>query len=257
MSWVPTLTLRMPAATAAARPSSRHARRAVQHQRHRHGVAEPRDQVDVELRRALGHRVRGADGDGEAVDAGGGDERGGLGRVGAHAGRVGAVLAADLAELGLDPDALLVHRARRPRAVGATFSAYGSVEASNMTEPKPRSAACSTSASVLAVVEVEPDRHRAASASARHAGGDRREAAVEAHRVVADREHHRAARRARPPATIPSAYSSVMTLKAATAGRLAPVLRRQRGGRWRSACLDVHPRGAECVEHGGVRTARR
>jgi len=52
--------------------------------------------------------MRRADRDGERVDAGRGDVRGGLVRIGAGPGRVDAVLAADLAELGLDPCAALV-----------------------------------------------------------------------------------------------------------------------------------------------------
>ena len=41
--------------------------------------------------------------------------------IGAHAGRVGAVLAADLAELGLEPDALACAQLGRSR-VAATLS---------------------------------------------------------------------------------------------------------------------------------------
>ena len=83
-------------------PGVGHAGRAVQHQRHRHGLGQLGDQAVVELRVAGGHRVRRPDGDGQRVDPGRRDELRGLGRTGAHPRRVYAVLAADLAELGLD-----------------------------------------------------------------------------------------------------------------------------------------------------------
>ena len=55
-------------------------------------------------RRAVCHRVRRADRHGERVDAGLGDERRGGGGVGARGRGVDSVLAAHLAELGLDTD---------------------------------------------------------------------------------------------------------------------------------------------------------
>ena len=98
------LTFVMPARTAATRPVVGHPGRAVQHERHRDRAPQGRNEIRVELCRAVRHRVTAAHGHGERIDARVGDEARRVRRIGAHAGRVDAVLAADLAELGLDRD---------------------------------------------------------------------------------------------------------------------------------------------------------
>ena len=91
-----------------------HPRGTVQYQRHRHRVAQRRDEVDVEFGGAGGHGVGAADRDGEGVNPCRADEFGGLPWVGAHAGgmRVGhlGVLAADVSELRLDRQPPLVQK---------------------------------------------------------------------------------------------------------------------------------------------------
>ncbi len=77
----------------------------MQHERHGQRLAQPADQLEVEGCRAVGHRVRRTHGHGERVDAGRGHERPRLVGVGADSGSVGAVFAADLAQLALDVDA--------------------------------------------------------------------------------------------------------------------------------------------------------
>jgi hypothetical protein len=76
----------------------------VQHQRDADGLAQPSDQAEVEDRVLRQHGVRAAHRDGQRVHPGIGDEVGRLARIGAGRGGVHAVLAADLAELRLDPD---------------------------------------------------------------------------------------------------------------------------------------------------------
>jgi len=76
----------------------------VQHERDADGLAQPSHQAEVEGRVAGQHGVRAADRHGQRVDPGGGDVPGRLVRVGAGQRVVHAVLPADLAELGLDPD---------------------------------------------------------------------------------------------------------------------------------------------------------
>ena len=80
----------------------------MQHQRDADGPAELGDQAEVEDRVPGQHGVRAAHRDGQRVHPGVGDEAGRLARIGAGHGGVHAVLAADLAELGLDPDPPLV-----------------------------------------------------------------------------------------------------------------------------------------------------
>jgi hypothetical protein len=77
----------------------------VQDQRDVDDPADPGDEAEVERRVAGQHGVRAADRDRQRVHSGGRDVAGRLVRVGAGPRRVHAVLAADLAELGLDPDA--------------------------------------------------------------------------------------------------------------------------------------------------------
>jgi hypothetical protein len=76
----------------------------VQHQRDAGGPAEPGDQAEVEDRVLGQHGVRAAHRDGQRVHPGGRDEASRLVRIGPRHRGVHAVLAADLAELRLDPD---------------------------------------------------------------------------------------------------------------------------------------------------------
>lgn len=63
------------------------------------------DQVKIKRRSAVGHGVRGANGNSQGVDPSCLDKRSGLIRVGANAGRVGAVFATDLPQLALNINA--------------------------------------------------------------------------------------------------------------------------------------------------------
>ena len=101
---------------------------AVQHQRHRHPLVDRRDQLQVQLRGPARHRVRGTDGDRQRVDPAVRDELRRGGRVGAYAGGVHAVLAADLAQLRLDADA---------RGVAALHDRAGRGAVGLVTEPRP------------------------------------------------------------------------------------------------------------------------
>ncbi len=91
------------------------ARGAVEDERDGHDAGEADDEVEVETARALAHRVRAADGDGECIDAGERRELDGFRGVGADAGSMCPVLAADLPELGFDSDAAVVARRGPPR----------------------------------------------------------------------------------------------------------------------------------------------
>ena len=66
---VPTLILRMPGPHGVLERGRRHARRAVQDQGHGHDRRQAREQVEVQAGGRAGHRVRRADRDGEPVDA--------------------------------------------------------------------------------------------------------------------------------------------------------------------------------------------
>lgn len=77
----------------------------MQDERDADGLPQPSHQAEVEGRVAGQHGVRAADRHGQRVHPGGRDVARRLVRVGAGQRRVHAVLAADLAELGLDPDA--------------------------------------------------------------------------------------------------------------------------------------------------------
>jgi len=85
----------------------------VQHQRDGHGGPQPVDELEVEHGAALPHRVPAPDRHRQGVNRGRGDERGGLGGVGADARSVRAALPADLAQLRLDPQPVSVRPARR------------------------------------------------------------------------------------------------------------------------------------------------
>ena len=178
------LTLVMPARTAATRPASGTPDEPCSTSGTGTELPQCRNEIRVELGRAVGHRVTAAHGDGERVDAGVGDEAGRVVRVGAHAGRVDAVLAADLAELGLDADpggvaqlddapghgAVLVVGQRRP-----VEHHRRQAEPDRLLDER----------DVLGVVEVHDDRLGARVGDGERRGRDRRERAVVAHAVLA------------------------------------------------------------------------
>ena len=77
----------------------------MQHEGDVEGFVQPRDEIQVECRTAVGHRVRRSHRHRQSVHSRLGDERPCLMRVGAHTRRVRPVFAADLAELTLDAGA--------------------------------------------------------------------------------------------------------------------------------------------------------
>ena len=79
----------------------------MQHQRHVQRPVQGGDPCQVQGGAALGHGVRGADRDGQRVDASRGDEGSGLCRVGQDSRSVGPVFSAHLPQFRLD-----VHAAR-------------------------------------------------------------------------------------------------------------------------------------------------
>ena len=160
-----------------------------------HRVVQPRDEVEVERRRPVGHRVRAADRHREAVDARRGDERRSLRGVCAHAGRVGAVLAADLAELRLHPEAggapLGRELRRRPDVLvvgqgrGVDHDRHDAGDAHRLAGERRRPH----------VVEMHRDRHGRVGGERDARGHERGERAAMPHRVLRDLQQRRRARR--------------------------------------------------------------
>ena len=102
------LILVRPARTAADEQLVGHARRAMQHERHRHSGPQAGHQLQVQHRVTHRSRMGRAHRHGEGIHPGRRDVAGrGIG-VGARRGAVDAVLATHLAQLGLDPDAARV-----------------------------------------------------------------------------------------------------------------------------------------------------
>ena len=165
---MPTLTLRDPSATAARSWSCGTPDEPCRTSGTGTASRGRRDEVQVELGGALGHRVAAADGYGERVDAGRRDELRRLVRVGAHAGAWRTALAADVAELGLHQQPASCAR-RRPREVRATFSRSprAGVE-HHRAEPSTAQPGCSSSDVVGDVVEVQRGRRRGSPASSTH-----------------------------------------------------------------------------------------
>ena len=136
-------------------------------------------------------------------------------RVGSHARRVDAVLAPDLAELGLDADALAWRVVDDP-SVTSQVVLVGSVEPSNITEVKPRSIACRTS--VLVSAWSRCSDHRRRGSLRQHAAGhpQRGQRPVPAHGLLADLQDQRQPDVPRGADERLGVLSRWITLKAAT-----------------------------------------
>ena len=147
----------------------------------------------VDRRDAFGHRVRGAHCDGERADAGLLDEPRRLVGIGTHTRRMGAILAADLAELGLD---------QHTGGVGALDDPAGRRDVVGEVELRPvvhhgSEAAVDRQQSelgILGVVEVHGDGRRRCGRHCECRQRDRFECAVIADAVLGDLEDHRQAR---------------------------------------------------------------
>jgi len=169
----------------------------VQHQRYADGPAEPGDQAEVEDRVLGQHGVRAAHRDGQRVHPGVGDEAGRLARIGASHGGVHAVLAADLAELRLDPDALVV----APRGdLGGGPDVVRVREPGRVVHDRPEAERGRRPDQLRAgrVVQVHRDRHRGRARHGQAGPGDRLQRAVPGGAVLADLQHHRGAGRLGP-----------------------------------------------------------
>ena len=103
----------------------------------------------VEPRDPLEHLMRGADRDGQRVDAGGGHVRGGLLGVGPLPRRRRAAFAADLADLALHPHSGAWQRATTA-AVASTFAVVAQRARVEHHEPTPSATASSTSPAEVA-----------------------------------------------------------------------------------------------------------
>jgi hypothetical protein len=168
----------------------------VQHQRDTDGPGDPRDQVEVEGRVAGQHGVRAADRHGQRVHPGGGHVAGRLVRVGAGQRRVHAVLAADLAQLGFDPDAPVPapagHLGGDPHVLGV--GQRGRVE-HDRTQAEPGRGPDQVGAG--RVVQVHRDRHGSRGRDGQAGARDGVQGAVPGGAVLADLQHDRGADRLR------------------------------------------------------------
>src|SRR5262249_9410274 len=124
-------------------PGVGHPGGAVQHQRDGHGPVDLRDQVLIEHGIAGEHRVRATDRHGQRVHPGRGGIPGRVTGAGPGPGGVHPVLAADLADLRLDPappPSPHTPAPRPPRAPSAAprpFCSYAAADASYMPAPRP------------------------------------------------------------------------------------------------------------------------
>ncbi|CAM4367732.1 hypothetical protein NONI108955_22845 [Nocardia ninae] len=152
------------------------------------------DEVVVEGGGAGVHGVRGADGYGEGVYAGGGDEFDGFVGVGADAGGVCAVLAADFAEFGFDVHVAVVTPAGD---VGGGGEVGGVVEGGAVVHDR-ADAEIYCGADQFGgggVVEVDGDVGAAVRGDAQAGQGQRGEAAVIVRGVLRKLQHDRSFRR--------------------------------------------------------------
>jgi hypothetical protein len=162
----------------------------VQHERDADGPAEPGDQGEVEDRVLGQHGVRAAHRDGQRVHLGGRDEAGRLVRIGAGPRGVHAVLAADLAQLRLDPDAPVV----TPRGdFGGGPDVVREREPGRVVHHRPEAERRRRPHQLRArrVVQVYRDRHRGRPRDGQAGPGDGLKGAVPGGAVLADLQHHR------------------------------------------------------------------
>jgi hypothetical protein len=169
----------------------------VQDERDVDGPADPGDEAEVERRVTGQHGVRAADRHRQRVHSGGRDVAGRLVRVGAGPRRVHAVLAADLAELGLDPDSPVPAPAGQlgggPDVLGV--GPRGRVEHDRrQADPDGLGDQVRTGG----VVQVHRDGHRGRGRDGQAGARDGVQRAVPGDAVLADLEHHRGAHRLGP-----------------------------------------------------------
>jgi hypothetical protein len=169
----------------------------VQDERDPDGLTQPSHQVEVQDRVPGQHGVRAADRHRQRVHTGGGDVGGRLVRVGTGQRRVHAVLAADLAQLGFDPDALVL---APPGQLGGdpdvlVVRQAGRVE-HDRTQPEPDRRPDQVRAG--GVVQVHRDGHRGRGRDGQAGARDGVQGAVPGGAVLADLQHHRDAGRFGP-----------------------------------------------------------
>jgi hypothetical protein len=169
----------------------------VQHQRDADGPAEPGDQAEVEDRVLGQHGVRAAHRDGQRVHPGGRDEAGRLVRIGPRHRGVHAVLAADLAELRLDPDAPVV---APPGDLAGDTDVVRVREPGRVVHDRPEAERGRRPDQLRAgrVVQVHRYRHRGRARHGQAGPGHRLQRAVPGGAVLADLQHHRGAGRLGP-----------------------------------------------------------
>jgi len=162
----------------------------VQHQRDADGPADPADQAEVEDRVPSQHGVRAAHRHGQRVHPGVRDKTARLAGVGAGQRGVHAVLAADLAEFGLDPDAPVV----APRGhLGGDPDVLVVPEPGRVVHDRTEAERGRRPHQLRAgrVVQVHRDRHRGRPRDGQARPGDGLQGAVVPGAVLADLQHHR------------------------------------------------------------------
>jgi hypothetical protein len=192
-------------------------------------------QAEVQDRVPGQHGVRAADRHRQRVHSGGRDVAGRLVRVGAGPRRVHAVLAADLAELGLDPDAPVPAPAGQlgggPDVLG--IGQRGRVEHDRrQADPDRRP----DQVRAGGVVQVHRDGHRGRARDGQAGPCDGVQRAVPGGAVLADLEHDRGAHRLGP------GHDGLGVLDADDVERADPAAR--------------VPRGADDLAHGSQRHQR-
>jgi hypothetical protein len=202
----------------------------VQDERDVDGPADPGDEAQVERRVAGQHGVRAADRHRQRVHSGGRDVAGRLVRVGAGPRRVHAVLAADLAELGLDPDAPVPAPAGQ---LGGGPDVLGVGPRGRVEHDRPQADPDRLPDQVRAggVVQVHRDGHRGRGRDGQAGARDGVQRAVPGGAVLADLEHDRGAHRLGP------GHDGLGVLDADDVERTDPAAR--------------GPRGADDLAHGG------
>jgi hypothetical protein len=169
----------------------------VQDERDADGLPQPAHQAEVQDRVPGQHGVRAADRHRQRVHPGGGDVAGRLVRVGAGRRRVHAVLAADLAELGLDPDVLVP---APPGQLGGGPDVVVVRQAGRVEHDRTQAEPDRRPDQVRAggVIQVHRDGHGGRGRNGQAGARDRVQGAVVGGAVLADLQHHRGAGRLGP-----------------------------------------------------------